>query len=228
MVEISSSENQQELRFTPEETAKLRDVVKLYEAVKAAMLFGEEISPANVTLPQVLKELRDAFDHFVRVIAAKTHISAVNGEEYMEKNLDKVFGHVYRCAYDVLDWLSIILRSRIQIELTKHSPSAIAASLPAYYTTIRPRLENTIPQEIARIRGMKDIGAPEQKSILEYASYVAEIKQYWETIVGVKPSLMDYSRKETRAKIRERIIFALIGAAITGLAIGLTKFFLGI
>lgn len=227
MSKISSNESQKELLFTPEETNKLRDTVKLYEAVKAIMLFGEEISPSNVTLPQILKELRDAFDHCMRVVAAKTNISVVNSG-YVETNLDKVFGHVFRCAYDVLDWVSIILRSKIQTELTKYSPSAIAASLPTYYTTIRPRLENTIPQEIARIRGMKDIGAPEQKSILEYAGYVTEIRQYWETIVSVKPSLMDYSHKETRAKIRERIIFALIGAAITVLGIGLAKFFYGI
>ena len=151
MVEISSNESQRELLFTPEETNKLRDTVKLYEAVKAIILFGEEISPNNVTLPQILKELRDAFDHCMRVVAAKTNINVVKDEEYVGKNLDKVFGHTFRCAYDVLDWVSIILRSKIQNELKKHSASAIAASLPTYYTTIKPRLENIIPQEIARI-----------------------------------------------------------------------------
>jgi len=226
MVKTSSNESHQEFLFAPKETAKLRDIVELYGAVKATVLFGEEISPGNVTLPQILKELRDAFDHFMRVVAAKTNISGESSEEYIEKNLDKVFDHVFRCAYDVLDWVSIILRSRIQNELNKHSASAIAASLPTYYTTIRPRLENIIPQEIARIRGMKDIGAPEQRSILEYTNYVAEIRQYWETIAGVKPSLNDYSRKEKGEKTRERIIYALISAAITGvLGIGLIIFF---
>ncbi len=225
MVKISSSESQQELLFTPKETAKLRDVAELYAAVKVFILFGEEISPQNLTLPQILKELRDAFDHFMRVVAAKTNISEVNGEEYVEKNLDKIFGHVFRCAYDTLDWVSIILRDRIQFELTQYSASAIAASLPTYYATIRPRLESKIPQQIARIRGLKDIGVPEQKSILEYTDYVAEIRQYWEQIVSVKPSLTDYSHRERRAKIRERVIYALIGAAITGIAIFLSVSF---
>jgi len=224
MVEISSNESQRELLFTPEETNKLRDTVKLYEAVKAIILFGEEISPANVTLPQILKELRDAFDHCMRVVAAKTNISVVNEKEYVETNLDKVFGHVFRCAYDVLDWVSIILRSKIQAEFTKYSASAIAASLPTYYTTIRPRLENTIPQAIAKIRGMKDIGTPEQKSIVEYTGYIAEIMQYWETIVNAESSLRDYSDSERKAKKRERIITALIGVVIgAAIAVGVAR-----
>lgn len=215
MANISSDDNQQDIIFSVEEANKLRDTVKLYEAVKAFILFGEEISPSNYTLPQILKELRDAFDHFMRVAAVKTGVNTVKEENYVDKNLDKVFGHVFRCAYDVLDWVSIILRKKIQVELEEYSSSTISVSIPTYYTTIKPNLENKIPQAIARVRELKDVGAPEQKNIEEYTHYVAELKQYWETIVNAKPSLIDCSRREKRTNIRRIIISALIGAAIT-------------
>lgn len=210
-----------ELSFSIKEIEKLEELVKLYDAVKAVILFGEEISPHNVTFPQILKELRDAFDHLMRVFAAKIGAKAAPTEDYVEINLDKAFSHVYRSAYDALDWISIIIRAEISIELDGYSTSAIEASLPAYYTTIKPRLESAIPQGIARIRGMKDIGAPEPKSISEYANLVEELKGYRETIINAKLSLIDYSKREKKAKLRQNLIAGLVGAAITGLGVWL-------
>jgi len=221
MVKMSVIKRMRELYFSTEETAKLQDMVILYDAVKAVILFGEEISPSNVTLPQILKELRDVLDHLMRVVAAKIGTKAAPTEGYVKINLDKAFSHVYRSAYDALDWISIILRMEISVELDGYSTSAIEASMPAYYTTIKPRLDIAIPEKIARIRGMKDIGVPEPKSIAEYADLVEELKGYRETVIGAKPSLIDYSKRERRTKLKQYLIGALVGAAITGLGVAL-------
>ena len=210
------------LTFSSHDTAKLQRIAELYEAVKVMILFGEEISPNNFTLPQILKELRDAFDHIMRVIAAKLGLKSGAGEDYTQINLDKVFGHVYRCAYDVMDWVSLILRARIEGELKKYSSNAITAAIPTYYSVIRPRLYSTIPQEIAKIRGNKDIGSPDPKAISEYADCVYDLKEYWDTVVRAKDGLIDYANREKGKKLIEYAVVFILGiitAAIVGVAI---------
>jgi hypothetical protein len=174
---MSQSQKPEGIFFSNTEAAKLQQIVQLYEIVKSALLFGEEVSPQNVTLPQILKEQRDALDHFIRVLAVKTGAKVQPSNDYVEINLDKAFSHVYRAAYDTLDWISIILRAKINMELGTYSTSAIQASIPEYYSTMRPRIDSVIPEKIAQIRGVKDIGVPEPKSILEYADLVIELKK---------------------------------------------------
>lgn len=219
---MSSNENNGGISFSTEEAAQLDEIVRLYESVKAVILFGEEIAPENVTLPQILKELRDAFDHLMRVFAVKSGVREEDyNDKYVEQNLSKAFGHVYRSAYDALDWLSIILRNMIQMELDEYSPSAIRAAIPDYYSTIKPRIEGFMAHKIAQIRGAKDIGMPQPSSIQEYAELVIEIKGYWDKILNAKPGLIDYSKTEKKAKLKEYLIIILITAIITGLAVGL-------
>ena len=222
---LPHNEKEEKICFSGEEATKLYEMARLYDPVKAIILFGEEIAPHNITLPQILKELRDAFDHFMRVVAAKTGLKVGFDNKYLEINLDKAFSHVYRAAYDALDWVSIILRNKISVELAQYSAAAIQASIPDYYAIIRPTIESVIPAKIAEIRATKDIGAPDPKSIMEYADYVEELKKYWDAIVTAKPSLMDYSKREKKARVREWGIAFLIGAATAGLAMGLTVAF---
>jgi hypothetical protein len=214
-----------ELSLSIAQTDKLQKIAQLYEAVKSIILFGEEISPNNYTLPQILKELRDAFDHLMRVVAAKTGAKENTEPGYIETNLDNSFSHVYRCAYDALDWISIVLRSMIQSSLRGYSVSAISAVIPEYYPKIKPRLDNDIPRKIAEIRGQKDIGTPNFTSITEYANCIEELKQYWDTIVKAKSSLIDCKKRERIGKWIERLIAFLIGAAVTGLGVWLTLFY---
>jgi len=213
----------QQISFSDEESAKLREMVTLYDPTKAVILFAEEISPRNITLPQIMKELRDALDHLMRVVADKVVPERRDDSGYGGKNLDKAFGHLYRAAYDALDWVSIILRARIDTQLSKYSTSAIEASLPDYYPVIKPRLEGFIPEKIAQIRANKDIGAPDPQSIQEYAGLVKEMKDYWQKVVAAEPSLIDYAKKETGGKRKERIIIGLITAACVALGVLLTK-----
>jgi len=207
------------ISFSPHEAEIFLRTAKLYEAVKALMLFGEEISPRNLTFPQILKEQRDAFEHFMRVIAIKTNMRGQPNPEYIDVNLDKMFSHVYRAAYDTLDWISILLRNKIAEELHGYSASAIEASMPTYYTQIRPKLESVLPRRIAEIRGAKDVGMPAPESIGEYADLVEELKGYHETITRATPSLMDYSKREKRVKWKEYLVLFLIGVAFTALGI---------
>ena len=81
---MCASQKLRELSFSIEETEKLEELVRLYGAVNAVILFGEEISPSNVTLPQILKELRDAFGHLMRVVVAKIGAKVEPTEGYVK------------------------------------------------------------------------------------------------------------------------------------------------
>ena len=215
----------QEISFSDKESAHLREMVTLFEPTKAVILFAEEVAVDNITLPQIMKELRDTLDHIMRVVASKVGAKGQVDSEYGEKNLDKAFGHLYRAAYDALDWLSIVLRQRIIIQLRGYSPAAIEASLSDYYPTMKPRLVSYIPQKIAEIRGKKDIAAPSVEAVQEYAGLVKDLKEYWEKIVAAEPSLIEYAKKEGSGKRRERIIAALVAVACAALGVVLTLIF---
>ena len=212
----------EEISFTAKESAKLGDMVKLFEATKAVILFAEEVADDHMALPQITKELRDTLDHMMRVIAYKVGVRGQVDSQYGETNLDKAFGHLYRAAYDALDWLSIVLRHRITMQLSKYSCSAIEAALPDYYTLIKPRLDSAIPGRIADIRGRKDVGAPNIQSIEEYADLVKDLKNWWEKVVGAEASLMDYAKRERGGRRRDHLVRALIGAGGAALAAILT------
>lgn len=49
----------------------LRGVADLYVQAKALILYSEEVDPESRSNLQVIKELRDAFDHLMRVIVAR-------------------------------------------------------------------------------------------------------------------------------------------------------------
>jgi len=204
------------------DSSDLRNMVQLYDAVKALMLYGEEISPNSATLPQILKELRDAFDHMMRVCAAKLGIKINGDDDYQHKNFDKSFGHVYRAAYDTLDWVNILLKDRICLDLDEYSPASISAAIPEYYSTIKPRITDTIPRQIATVRANKDIGAPSREAIEEYLDVVEELKGYHEKIVSAGPALIEYSARERKGRLRGYIVGAIIGAAITSIGIVVT------
>jgi len=84
----------------------LRAVADLYIQAKALILYSEEVDPESRSNLQVIKELRDAFDHLMRVIVARVGNQTSPGAtdpEYCSKNIQKAIGHIYRAAFDALD-----------------------------------------------------------------------------------------------------------------------------
>ena len=95
------------ISFNEQETAKIRETVELYLFVKELLIYNEIIDPDSYTFPQIINELKNAYDHFNRVLADKLEITENQVDEYSIKTLDKALGHIYRACYDALDWLSI-------------------------------------------------------------------------------------------------------------------------
>lgn len=55
--------------FFHQEAEQLRRLAVLYRDAKALILYSEEIDPESRSNLQTIKELRDAFDHLMRVVS---------------------------------------------------------------------------------------------------------------------------------------------------------------
>lgn len=74
-----------ELIFGCEEAKWLRRIASYYEVTKGLLIFGEEVDPQNNTLVQSVNELRNSFDHLMRVVSNKSgQRKADDGEKYVE------------------------------------------------------------------------------------------------------------------------------------------------
>lgn len=207
--------------FDEDELQSLKKIIDLFSDVKGVILYCEEIYTDKKTSPQILLELRGCLDHLLRAISAKLDI--VNHDEnYTQKNLDKSYGHLYRAGYDALDWAGLVLRLEIQKELDGFSHQTLSATLKDYYTDIKPDIVK-ISSEIAKLREKKDVGSPMEnlKDMNKYLEMINRLKNYYEKIIHVKPSLIEIEAKENKHKQRElrnnviiNLIIALISVAI--------------
>ncbi|MFZ2410874.1 MAG: hypothetical protein WAW23_04825, partial [Candidatus Methanoperedens sp.] len=153
--------------FSEIEEEKLKQTTLLYGRVKELIIFCEENQEEFKSNFYIVKELRDAFDHLMRVFAVKLGVKTNNGEEYIEASLEKVMGHVFRAGYDTLDFASIILRDKINKEISEFSSPTIEAAIPKYYSEIRPSIE-AITTDIIALRNNKDIAKPSTERFDQY------------------------------------------------------------
>lgn len=200
---------------------KLKELTDLYFTVKKLMINSEELTAEQVIDLQGINEFRSALDHLMRAQAAYFGIKSVKDvEEYSYKNIDKAYGHVYRAAYDVLDWTSLNLKDYIVEELKKFSLATIKDVLPEYYTTMRPRIEE-LKMDMANFRFEKDVEDNNIHTLKEYVSRLDEMHDMYKKILRKKSSLIDHMKrlkKEGRKSfwgitLRD-LISAIIGAAI--------------
>lgn len=162
------------LDFGEEETEKIKDTLEVYIFVKELLIYNEIIDPNSNTFPQILNELRNAYDHLNRVLIEKLELDEVAREsDYSIKTLDKVLGHVYRAAYDALDWLNVNIVEDINEELKPFSRESIRAVVPEYYRDIRPKLPK-YERKISKLRMDKDIISINSVDLIEYTNIVKE------------------------------------------------------
>ena len=79
----------QPLTFSVGETEKIKETVELYLFVKELLIYNEIIDPDSYTFPQVINELRNAYDHFNRVLAEKLKIVDEREDGYSIETLNK-------------------------------------------------------------------------------------------------------------------------------------------
>jgi hypothetical protein len=207
------------LCFNGEETAKVKETVELYLFVKELIIFNETIDPESNTFPQVINELKNAYDHFNRVLAAKLDLKTGIDSTYTINNLDKALGHIYRACYDALDWLSINVTEDVRKELECHSNEAIKVVIPDYYSDLRPALLK-YEKQITDLRAEKDVSHINSDSMNEYATIVKDLTDIRQEIIDRKSSLVEYDmkhKKENRISDAKKIIFGIVIALVVAL-----------
>jgi len=210
----------EDIRFSEGETASLKEVISLYITVKDLMIYAEEMDSAKRTFLQPTFELKNAFDHLMRVYAVKFGFKSADAE-YVDVNLHKTFGHVYRAGYDSLDWISIQFRKKLLDEISEFSSETLIKIFPKYYQEIKPDFE-IASSEISKIRSRKDIGDPDADDLIKYAEIIRRLKNHLEEIDKIKVSLIEYETKHRKGErymyVREAIL--IIIATIMGAIVG--------
>lgn len=199
--------------FSETEEKNLKSITELYGKVKELIIFCEENQEEFKTNLQTVKELRDAFDHMMRVFAVKLKTKEEMGDGYIQTSLDKVLGHVFRAGYDTLDFATLILRDKINKEVADFSPSAIQAAIPNYYSEMRPSVE-AITTDIIKLRTNKDIAKPSPELFDEYFKNVITLQEMFKIILKAKPSLVEYENKETKGKWNAAFLEIAVGIII--------------
>jgi hypothetical protein len=210
------------LEFTQEETKNIEIIAKYYDVVKELLIFGEQIDPESRTLTQPINEIRNCFDHLSRVILYKLGIKHVDEPDgYVKTNLEKSYGHVYRAAYDTLDWVALTLKEIIIDELKGFSVNTISHVLPTYYSQIKPRFEHIINVDIVKLRAEKDVAIKNEDNLVNYGNICVELRQIHQTILDAKPGIVEYEYKTKQQKRIGYILTYLLGGGFTALILWL-------
>ena len=208
------------IQFSDEELKSLKESTLLYHKVKELIIYAEERDPNKKTFLQPTLELKYAFDHLMRVYAYKFGFKSADAE-YVDINLHKIFGHVYRAGYDSLDYLSIQFRKELLNEAGDFSPETLVKIFPKYYREIKPDFE-IADHEISKIRASKDIGDPNADGLIEYAEIVKRLENHLREFDKIKVSLIEYEneqrKRENDSHVREAIL--IIVATIIGAIVG--------
>jgi len=198
------------MEFSDAEIKKLEEITTLYATVKKWMLYAEEIHPEKKTFIQPINEIKNAFDHLMRVFASKLELKSVDAA-YITINLDKAFAHIYRAAYDLLDYISIYLRKKISDEINGISPEALTTIFPEYYKEINPYIER-ISSEIFDLRANRD--NPRINDLSKYNKIIERLKSHLDKILEIKPSLIYYEERKKKEVRKSKFLEILIYIAI--------------
>lgn len=214
------------ISFDPRETEQIQEMLDVYFFVKELLLYNEVIDPEGYTSPQILNELRNAYDHINRALKKKLNPdnpdSTKSDEEYVSQNLDKAIGHVYRACYDALDWLSLNVREEIQESLAPYSHETINTVIPNYYSGLRKEIIN-YEEKISQLRANKDIASLDQNSLVEYTEIVKNLQSIRKQINDSMESLSEYEEKRNceMRKMNYTITMRDIGVALFTLFLGI-------
>lgn len=192
---------------------KLKEITKLYLKVRELMLYADEIHPEKKTFIPPINEIRNAFDHLMRVFAVKFELKTTDKEDYITDNLDRALGHVYRAAFDVLDYVSIHLRNKILDEINEIPTEALNVVFPDYYQKIRPDIEKA-STEISDFRSRKDMGDPKIDDVTKYAEIIDRLKSHLDKTLEIRPSLIEYEERKKKEARKSKILEILIYIAI--------------
>jgi len=217
-----------------------RAIVEVHNEAKGLFLLAEELEQEDFRdFIQPFNELRHAYEHVIRAKANELGMDGSSPDpDYQRRSLNKTLGHEYRAFFDCADWLSVILRERIQEILLPYSADCITTALPDYYAKFQPRIL-VITKAIAKVRGDKDIskgradlGGEVRESttllheVREYKKTLNELQEIHEQIVASIPALQE-CRARLRREFQKKWGWQVIAGVIGGLVVAAVAFFFG-
>ena len=205
----------------------LRKTTECYGILKDLALYAEELNSESFLPP--INEIRDAFDHLMRMYSVLFGLRDGDGE-YIKENLDAVFRHVYRASFDYLDYIRIYQKDYMHRRLEGISQQTIVNLFPEYYREILPEIESCL-EDIPLYKASKDIGKPDMETVERYHAKVLKMRDYCAQINKMAPALIEAEsklrgeaeqreRKESgirRAETWKYLLFTIIGAIVGGI-----------
>lgn len=211
------------MHLSDEEIQKLTKLTEKYIKAKSLILYCEEIDENSSANLQIIKELRDAFDHTMVVLANKMGLT---GNSYIIINLEKAIGHVYRAAFDALDGSVISLKNSITTELEGYEIETIKEVIPNYFE-IKKDI-NAISEKIAEHRTTKDTSKTTDELFDKYVEDLEDLKNIYDSILNYGPEIERYSKEKAKNKRKEiyiKVFISLISIVAGSL---ITYFIFGI
>lgn len=207
------------IELEEQEGELFEEIITLYHEIKELMIYAEEIGGESFT--PATEEFRYAFDHLMRVFAFKLDFKSVDAD-YVIENLKPAFSHLYRAAYNLLDYLSIVFREKVRDEMQSFSAKTLQELFPKYYQEIKPYFEVEAPKELSKLRDAKDIGEPNKDDLNKYTEIAEKMASYHEEILKIKPSLLEYENKTRDEKRKSKLwqIIIPVIATVIGIIIG--------
>lgn len=155
-----------------------KDYVFIHNETKRLYILSEEYDNELSSFIQPIKEQRDSLEHIVRAYDRITNSGdtlSKKDEEYIQENLSKAKGHIFRAFFDCADILGITLREALSKNLKDFSYSKIISVWPEY-ENVRIKLVN-MPNEFAKMRGEKDIAKGDQivEMVHKYQNLITEL-----------------------------------------------------
>jgi len=200
--------------FSEIEQARLVELAQWYKKAKPIILYAEEADPDFRSNLQIIKELRDAFDHMMRVVVARADVESEHhdGEDYGEQNLHKALSHTYRASFDALDGTVLSIRQQLAEMLEPFDREVLNDVIPDYWK--KKRMLDDLTQRIAGHRASKDVGSNVGKVLDAYMKDVKLLIDFKQQLTSAMPSLMDSQRRLRRSKWKGHIVTAIISLAV--------------
>jgi hypothetical protein len=208
----------QSISFSASESEKLEKIFKHYTILKGGLIFLDQVEPTGLSYVQPYNEIRHSVDHLSRVILYKLGIHApTDTTDYISKQLDKAYAHMYRAMYDTLDLLGLTIKESISVKLDPFSVNTKHTVMPEFYTKILPRLYTITEKEIVSLRETKDVGDDNEDNVVALNDLVAEMGGMLTYVNNHMPSLSQYEAGQHKSVIKERwwqLLLALIGGGV--------------
>ena len=166
-----------------------RDICTIHLLTKHYLLLAESLSIKSETFLQPMKEHRDAYDHIIRVYAAKLGLKEASNDQYVLSNMNKALGHEYRAFFDTADWLTIIIKEQIISkleEIKKEDLYQLLQNSDLNYNDFKQTLIK-LPSDITQIRERKDISNLSTDVVHSYKELLDKLIKYYEDLCMILP-----------------------------------------